>query len=159
MIFVVRHFDNRREAVVSGAIAGVLTMIPGLFIYVAMLSGYPSIISEAVPINYLLGELKMPAFMLVFLIILFGTFIETGVGLIHGLNERIAGVYQERKRKMPRSLRFGIALAVLVISIFIADAVGIVALIADGYGALTWGYMLAFVIPVLSIGVYKILRR
>lgn len=156
MIYVVRHFDNRKEALISGTVAGALTMIPGFFIYIAMLSSYPEIINESIPINYLLSTLGLPAFMLIFQIILFGTFIETGVGLIHGFNERIAGVYKEKNKEMPRSLRAGIAITVLVISIFIADAIGIVALIAKGYGALTWGYMLAFVVPVLTIGVYKI---
>jgi uncharacterized membrane protein YkvI len=156
MIYVVRHFDNRKEAMISGSIAGALTMIPGFFIYVAMLSSYPDIISESIPVNYLLGTLGLPAFMLVFQIILFGTFIETGVGLIHGFNERVAGVYKEKDKQMPRALRAGIAIIVLVISIFIADTVGIVSLIAQGYGALTWGYMLAFVLPMLTIGVYKI---
>ena len=156
MIYVVRHFDNRKEALISGTVAGTLTMIPGFLIYIAMLSSYPEIITESIPVNYLLGTLGLPAFMLVFQIILFGTFIETGVGLIHGFNERVAGVYHEKNKEMPRSLRAGIAIIVLVVSIFIADAVGIVSLIAKGYGALTWGYMLAFVIPVLTIGVYKI---
>jgi uncharacterized membrane protein YkvI len=156
MIYVVHHFDNRKEALISGTVAGALAMIPGLFIYVAMLSSYPEIITESIPVNYLLVTLGLPAFMLVFQIILFGTFIETGVGLIHGFNERVAGVYHEKNKEMPRILRTGIAVVILVISVFIADAVGIVALIAKGYGALTWGYMLAFVIPVLTIGVYKI---
>jgi uncharacterized membrane protein YkvI len=159
MIYVVRHFDNRKEALISGTVAGALTMIPGFFIYIAMLSSYPEILTESIPINYLLGTLGYPAFMLVFQIILFGTFVETGVGLIHGFNERVAGVYQEKNKEMPRSLRAGIAIVILVISIFIADAVGIVNLIAKGYGTLTWGYMLAFVIPVLTIGFYKIYQR
>ena len=47
-------------------------------------------------------------------------------------------------------------LVAVLIAIFIAEKVGIVSLIAKGYGALTWGYMLAFVTPVLTIGVYKI---
>ena len=156
MIYVVRHFDNRKEALISGTIAGALTMIPGFFIYVAMLSSYPEILSESIPVNYLLSTLGLPAFMLVFQIILFGTFIETGVGLIHGFNERVAGVYREKSKAMPRSLRAGIAIIFLIIAIFIAEKVGIVSLIAKGYGALTWGYMLAFVTPVLTIGVYKI---
>lgn len=156
MIFVVRHFDNRREAMVSGTVAGALTMIPGFFIYISMLSSWPEIVNEGVPINYLLGTLGLPAFMFVFQVILFGTFVETGVGLIHGLNERIAGVYAEKNKIMPRTLRAAIALVVLLVSIFIADAFGIVALIAQGYGWLTWGYMLAFVIPLLTVGVYRI---
>ncbi len=156
MIFVARHFDNRKEALISGTVAGALTMIPGFFIYVAMLSSWPEILTESVPVNYLLGTLGLPAFMVIFQIILFGTFIETGVGLIHGMNERIAGVFKEKSKDMPRYLRTLVAAVILIISIFIADAVGIVSLIAKGYGALTWGYMIAFVIPVLTIGVYKI---
>jgi uncharacterized membrane protein YkvI len=156
MIYVARHFNSRQEALVSGTIAGALTMIPGFFIYIAMLSNYPDIIEESIPINYLLGTLGFPTFMLVFQVILFGTFIETGVGLIHGFNERVAGVYKEQSKKMPRYLRAVIAIIILIVSIFIADTVGIVSLIAKGYGALTWGYMLAFVIPVLTIGLYKI---
>jgi uncharacterized membrane protein YkvI len=156
MIYVVRHFGTRKEALISGTVAGALTMIPGFFIYVAMLSGWPEILGESVPVNFLLGTLGLPAFMLIFQIILFGTFIETGVGLIHGFNERVAGVYKERNRQMPRAMRAGIAITILIISIFVADAAGIVALIAEGYGALTWGYMIAFVIPVLTIGIYKI---
>jgi uncharacterized membrane protein YkvI len=159
MIYVVRHFDNRKEALISGTVAGALAMIPGFFIYIAMLSSYPEILTESIPINYLLGTMGYPAFMLVFQIILFGTFVETGVGLIHGFNERVAGVYKEKNNEMPRPLRVGIAITLLTISIFIADAVGIVNLIAKGYGALTWGYMLAFVIPVLTIGIYKIYQR
>jgi len=159
MIYVVRHFNTRKEALTSGVVAGALTMIPGLFIYVAMLSSYPAVLSESIPVNYLLGTLGLPAFMFVFQVILFGTFIETGVGLIHGFNERVAGVYKEKNKEMPRSLRAVIAVIILAIAIFIADAIGIIDLIAKGYGALTWGYMFAFVIPVLTIGVYKVLKR
>ncbi len=156
MIFVVRHLHSRKEALVSGLFGGAIAMIPGFFIYIAMLSGYPEILKESVPVDYILGQLNISWFMLVFRIILFGTFIETGVGLIHGFNERIAGVYEEKGREMPRSLRAGIALGILILSVFIADAVGIVDLIAKGYAALTWGYIIAFVIPVLTIGFYRI---
>lgn len=156
MIYIVHNFDNRKEALISGSIAGGLTMIPGFFIYIAMLSSYPEILTDSIPINYLLSTLGLPAFMVVFQIILFGTFIETGVGLIHGFNERVAGVYHEKNKEMPRALRAGIAILILIIAIFIADLVGIVSLIAKGYTALTWGYMLAFVFPVLTLGIYKI---
>ena len=39
-----------------------------------------------------------------------------------------------------------------------ADALGIVRIIADGYGALTWGYWLVFVIPVMTIGLYRVVK-
>ncbi|MDH5608965.1 MAG: hypothetical protein OEY56_05760 [Cyclobacteriaceae bacterium] len=155
MIFVVRHLNTRREALLSGTLAGALTMIPGFFVYFAMTGSYPAILNEPVPTDFLALRLGIPAFTVILRIILFGTFIETGVGLIHGFNERIAGVYLERQKTMPPALRAGIALVVLAISVFVADAIGIVALIARGYGALTWGYMACFVLPVLTVGSWK----
>ena len=156
MLFVVRHIHTRREALVSGSIAGAIGMIPGIFIFIAMLSQYPSVLTESVPADYILGKLNFPVFTILFQIVLFGTFVETGVGIIHGFNERISSVYREKKLEMPKLLRTGISLILLVTSVFVADAVGIIDLIAKGYKALTWGYMLAFVIPVLLIGTYRI---
>lgn len=158
ILFVVRHIETRKEALISGTIAGAMGMIPGLFIFIAMLSQYPEILTQPLPADFLLSKLGYPIFYLIFQIILLGTFIETGVGLIHGFNERIAGVYQEKGAEMPRLLRVGIGVGILILAVFIADAVGIVKLIAKGYGALTWGYMIAFVIPVLTLGVWRIVK-
>ena len=131
-------------------------MIPGAMIYTALLGVYPAVLESPIPADFLLNQMNMPLLRLIFQIILFGTLIETGIGLIHSFNERVAGVYIERGEEMPRMLRFGIAIVILVLAIFLADAVGIVDLIKSGYGALTWGYWIVFVIPVLTIGVWRI---
>lgn len=158
ILFVVHHFDERKDAIISGVLAGPIAMLPGFFIYLAMLSQYPAILPEAIPANYLIGMLEFPLFQWVFQIILFGTLIETGVGLIHGFNERIASFYAEKGQGLSRSIRVAIAFVVMVIAIFLADAIGLIDLIAKGYTALTWGYWLVFVIPVLTYGVYKIVK-
>ena len=95
------------------------------------------------------------SFKLIFQIVLFGTFIETGVGLIHGFNERILSV----NPKLSDKNRALIGILLLMASIFIANAIGLIGLIAKGYGALTWGYWIIFVIPVLTIGVHKVLKN
>ncbi len=158
MLFVVRHLETRREAVTAGLLAGALAMIPGVFIFVAMLAQYPGIESQAVPADYLLQTLGSPVLRITFQIILFGTFIETGIGLVHGFNERVAGMLMERGTAMSGRMRVGIAASMLIVALFVADAVGLVGIIASGYGALTWGYWVVFVIPVLTIGIWKILK-
>jgi len=35
---------------------------------------------------------------------------------------------------------------------------GIVALIADGYGTLAWGFMVVYIIPLLTIGVWRLIN-
>jgi uncharacterized membrane protein YkvI len=93
-----------------------------------------------------------------FQLILFGTFIETGTGMIHGFNERVAGVYREKGKEMPRYLRLGLALGFLILAIFFADRFGLINLIAKGYGMITWGYWIFFVLPVLTLGAWRISR-
>jgi len=123
--------------------------------FLAMLSEFPQIISETVPINIVLDKIGWVSFKLIFQIVLFGTFIETGVGLIHGFNERILSV----KPNLKDSSRAIIGILILLISIFIANKIGLVGLIAKGYGALTWGYWIIFVIPIITIGFKKILKN
>ncbi len=159
VLFCLRHVETRREALSAGLLAGPIAMIPALLFYFAMLGHYPAVLNEAVPVNFLLGKMNLPILQLGFQIILLGTFVETGTGFIHGLNERIAGAYEEHKKIMPGFLRAAIAIVALVVSIYIASAIGLVNLIGKGYGTITWAFLLVFVLPVLTIGVWKIARR
>ncbi|MBT4149229.1 MAG: hypothetical protein HOE46_02535 [Candidatus Marinimicrobia bacterium] len=154
ILFCVRHFDSRKEALISGIFAGLIGMLPALVMFIAMLSQYPQIISETVPINIILENIGWTPFKFMFQIVLFGTFIETGVGLIHGFNERILSV----KPDLLDSWRAIIGIFLLLISIFFANQIGLIGLIANGYGALTWGYWIIFVIPIITIGLKKILN-
>ena len=154
ILFCVRHINTRKEAIISGLIAGAIGMIPAVFMFFTMLSQYPNVLNAPIPVNAVLDKIGWVWFKLIFQIVLFGTFIETGVGLIHGFNERIASVYTA----LSNQWRSTIGIILLIVSIFIANVVGLVGLIAKGYGGLTWAYSIIFVIPVLTIGVWKILK-
>jgi len=158
MLFSLRYLEIRKEAFLSGLLAGPIGIIPGALVFTAMLSHYPEITDSAMPINILLGGIGFPVFQLIFQIILLGTFIETGTGMIHGFNERVAGVYKEKGREMPRYLRLCLAVGFLIVSVFLAGSFGLINLIAKGYGMITWGYWIFFVIPVLTLGIWKISR-
>ena len=154
ILFCVRHFDSRKEAVISGIVAGIIGMLPALVMFIAMLSQFPQIISETVPVNIILEKIGWRPFKFIFQIVLFGTFIETGVGLVHGFNERILSV----KPDLLDSWRAMIGVFLLLISIFFANQIGLIGLIAKGYGALTWGYWIIFVIPIVTVGLKSILK-
>jgi len=155
LLFSVRHLNSRRETLLAGALAGPIAMLPGLMFFIAMVGQYPGILERPVPANFLLETLGSRGFQIVFQVVLFGTLIETGTGLIHGMNERIAHVYQERGKAMPGLARPILALALLVAGTVLAG-VGLVDLIASGYGTLTWVFLLVFVLPVLTLGVWRI---
>ncbi len=90
---------------------------------------------------------------------LFGTFVETGAALIHGMNERLDQTLAEKGIRMPSWMRPAVALTVLFVAIVLADAVGITGLVAQGYGTITWGFLLVYVLPMLTYGVWLLMRR
>lgn len=159
MLFCLKDLKTRKEAIVSGIIGAFLAMIPGFMIYFSLLSHYPEIKSEIIPTNFLFNKLGSDSFKILFQIILFGTFVETGLGLIHGFNERIASWLMEKKIILSGIYRFIISSFIMVICIFFAEQFGLISLIAEGYGTLTWAYWIIFVFPVIFIGLKKIILK
>lgn len=157
ILFVTRHARSRRDSVVSGLLAGPIAILPGLLFYLAMVGQYPAILDRPVPANALLEVLGSRGFQIVFQVVLFGTLIETGTGLIHAVNERISGVFRERGSELPSAARTGVALGLLLLGAGLARF-GIIDLIARGYGTLTWAFLIVFVIPILTLGVVKVVR-
>jgi uncharacterized membrane protein YkvI len=158
VLFVLRSLDSRREAIAAGLLAGPIAMLPGLLFFIAMCGHYPAILERPVPANFLLEALGSRALQLAFQIVLLGTLIETGTGLIHAVNERIARIYSEKNLSMPNLLRSVVAVALLVVGLALASF-GLIDLIARGYGTLTWFFLLIFVFPILTRGIYLIRVR
>ena len=157
ILFCCAHMQSRRDALLAGAFAGPLAMIPAFLLFLPMIASYPGILSAAVPSDFMIQRLDVGWISFVFYLVLFGTFVETGTAYIHALNERIAETYRERDEYMPSWLRVGIALSVLITSVVLATQFGLIELIAQGYGTLTWCFILVFALPLLTRGVWLIL--
>jgi len=158
VLFVVKGFVNRKDAITAGVLCGPLGMLPGLFLLIAMIAHYPSVVDEPLPINYLLAQLQSPKFIIIFQIVIFGTFIETGTALLHTINERISNSFNENTKPMPQKLRPAISLLLLITAIFIADAVGLVALIGQGYVYSAYAFLFIVILPLLTRGLWLITK-
>ncbi|MCK5425218.1 MAG: hypothetical protein KAI89_07585 [Emcibacter sp.] len=158
ILFCVSHIKSRKEAFTAGILGGLLAIIPGVLFYLVMVGFYPAILTSTVPVNDILGAMQMPLLLIIFNIVIFGTFIETGTALLHAVNERIAGVYKISGKKLPRYMRPAVALVLMVLSIFVGEKVGLINLIANGYGILTYVFLAVFILPLFTIGVYKIIK-
>ncbi|HPF45955.1 MAG: hypothetical protein KDF58_07500 [Alphaproteobacteria bacterium] len=158
VLFCINHIKTRKEAICAGLLSGPIAMIPGIFFFVAMMGYYPEIMDRSLPVNYLLELLDVPVFKVIFQIILFGTFIETCTAMIHSINERIATSYHHKDKEMPRFLRPLIAIFILFTAIVLATKFGIVNLISQGYGTLTWIFIILIIIPLFTIGMWKIIK-
>lgn len=157
VLFTVRHARSLRQAAVAGLLAGPLGLLPAACLFVAMSSGYPSIIDAPIPSFVLLQGLHAPWFTVVFQVVLLGTLVQTGLGLVHAVNERIAGTLADTGRTMPALLRPAVAIALILVAVVLAARVGLIRLVATGYGTLTVGFIVVFVIPVLTVGLRRVL--
>jgi uncharacterized membrane protein YkvI len=158
ILFCVRHIETRRQAVSAGLIAAVTGLLPAFFFYLAILGQYPDVVTQEIPAVFVLEQARVPALLVVFVIMLFGTLIQTGTGFIHGVNERIQHTLAARGKEFPDWQRPVIAVALLVLSLGLAKF-GIITLVARGYGLISWGIFVIYFVPLVTVGLYKIIRR
>lgn len=154
-----RHFLSRRDAIVAGMVAGPLAIVPGLLFFICMLAWYPAIGVEALPSDFILRQLRLPLFHLLFQAMIFSALLESATAAVHAANERVAALWQRRRgTAMSGAGRLGMAAALLVGSIFIAERFGLVALIAQGYRSLAWLFLAVYVLPLLTVGAWRLWR-
>src|SRR3546814_17581616 len=116
----------------------------------------------ALPISsdFLLARMGMPAFRILFQVMIFAALLESGAGAVHAINERISGAVESRGRApLGTGARALIGTAILTVCMFVAGAVGLVDLIASGYRALAWLFLALYLAPLLTIGAWRLLRH
>jgi uncharacterized membrane protein YkvI len=157
---VLRHLTSDRDAVVAGILSGPLTMIPALLFFVPMVAFYPEVQAATLPSDFLLQRMGIPAFHLLFQAMIFAALLESGTSSVHAINERIDHAWQShRGRSLSRRARLAIALFLLVGCMFVAQRFGLVALIATGYRALAYVLLAVFILPLLTVGVWRLLQH
>jgi uncharacterized membrane protein YkvI len=157
---VIRHLTSNRDAVIAGALSGPLATLPALLFFIAMIGFYPEITTATLPSDFLLQRLDVPLFHLVFQLMIFSALLESGASSVHAINERIARtLHNSRGITLSNRARLLIALALLIGCMFVADRFGLVALIATGYRALAYVLIAVYVIPVLTLGVWRLTRK
>jgi uncharacterized membrane protein YkvI len=156
---VLRHLTSDRDAVVAGVLAGPLAIIPAFLFFLCMMAFYPAIGAEVLPADFMLGQMGLPLLHGAFQAMIFAALLQSSVSSVHAVNERIAGVLAERGRAFPPAQRFACTAAILVAAIFAAQQFGLVALIAKGYRALAWLLIATFLLPLFTVGVWRLAKR
>lgn len=156
---VLRHLRHQRDAVVAGLIAGPLSMLPAILFFVAMMAFYPAIGDETLPSDFLLRQMTVPGFHVLFQVMIFAALLESGAGSVHAINERISGAIESRGRPpLSATARAIIGAVILTGCMFVAGEIGLVDLIASGYRFLAWLFLAVFVVPLITIGTWRLLR-
>ncbi|MBB3032437.1 YkvI family membrane protein [Alteriqipengyuania lutimaris] len=154
-----RHQVTRRDALVSGLLAGPLAMLPALGFFLSMVAFMPEIGAAALPSDYLLARIGVPWFAFVFQGMIFIALLETGIGMVNALEERAMSAARERGVTFPAAARIGLSAAIVLGSGLLAAQLGLIDLIAAGYGAFGWIMLVLFVVPLLTLGTFRIFSQ
>lgn len=157
LLYTVRDCENRKEAVVEGLLSGAIGIIPAGFLLVTLAGCVPGTLTAEVPVTVIFDQLHMGWLYWAFEIVLFGTLIETGTGFIKAVDDRIEISIAHRGKKVNAWVRPAVALVSVVVGICVSTF-GLTGLIAKGYGTICWGFLVVFVAPMMTMGIYKIAK-
>lgn len=73
---------------------------------------------------------------------------------LHSVREEASG-----QRKLSTKARFAVTVTILIGSVFVANRIGLVSLIANGYRFLAYLFLAIFVVPVMTYGLWQVCRR
>lgn len=156
VLYAAMAIETRREACVAGIVGALIGVLPALMLHLSFAVDYPDIVRAELPVYSILGMLDLRLLTVAYLVVIFGTFVETAAGSIQGIVERIEGALFEHGRAgLGRGQHALFAIGLMLTAVILSLA-GIVALVARGYGAVAWGFLLFYVIPLLTVGAYRL---
>lgn len=159
LMYAASAIESSSQAIKSGIIAGFFGTAPALLLHLGFIGFYPEINNVPVPTYYLVEQLNSTGAVYIYFLILIGTILLTAVGVLQGVNDRIDSWLREAGRNMlPNWARATSALGIILISLLLSQ-LGLINLIAKGYGALSWGFMIVFTLPLLTVGVRKLVKK
>lgn len=156
LLYAVADIQTRKEAVISGAIAALGGTWPAFAMHMTFLGNSPDVLTEALPMFRIVGELALPGLMAIYVVILLGTIVQTAIGALQGLGDRLDGWLEDtRGTSLGSRGRAIMGASALVIS-SILSMFGVIKLVANGYGTLAWGFLVVYILPLLTIGLWKL---
>jgi uncharacterized membrane protein YkvI len=158
MLYAVRAIETRAQAVISGALAALFAMSLGGLFFLSFAGGPAEVVRQSLPTHWMIKSLAVPALMTTYIVVLFGAMIQTCVGILQGVNERLDAWSLRRTGRPLRPRSHALTAAATMLTSGGLSAFGIAALVARGYGLMAWGFLLAFVLPMMTVGVYRLIN-
>ena len=120
-----------------------------------MIAWYPVIGTSALPSDFLLMKIGLPLLRMLFQVMVFFALLESGCGAVHAIMERLRHAFRGRGKDLSLTVRMITTLAVLLLSVLGAQRIGLVNLIAKGYGLMSWIMIAVFIVPLLVSSVRR----
>jgi uncharacterized membrane protein YkvI len=166
VLFTLHRIRSRRESAVAALVAGLLMTVPFTLSYLALLAFYPApeVLDAPVPWLPMLRTVGGPLLLGVFGVVMGWTLLETSVGLIHALLDRVDRDLKTLHGGRPAEVRglsrlqSGLLGAGILVAAALLSRVGIIALVSRGYTLMGYAFIVLFAIPLLTVGAWKVFR-
>lgn len=159
-LFVLGHQRERRESLVGGLLAGLLAIVPFALTYLSVMAFYPdeAVLAAEVPWLEMLSTVGGTGLAALYAIVVVFTLVDTAVALLHAILDRVSTNLTAVGRAGLSPTTGGVVSVAVLAGAVLLSQVGIVALVAQGYTYLAFGFMALFALPLLTVGVYKIVK-
>ena len=172
VLFCLHRQTTRRQAFTSGALSGFAMTVPFALTLLCILRFWPdpAVLDAEVPWLEMLRHASGsgPAGALwagAFGVVAGWTLLETAVGGIHALVDRLDRNIGDLPRflrpeagRLGDGARVGLSVGVLAVAMLLSR-IGIIDLVAKGYGMLAWAFIVLLAVPLLTVGVWRIFFR
>jgi uncharacterized membrane protein YkvI len=157
---VLDRLERRSDSIIAGVLSSLMLTILLVLTWLAFLAFYPDPEVVEAPVPWLAVAKKVGFLGLVvwYTVALFWTLAETSIGMIHAIIVRVNQHLKELTgRTLTRWQEGLLAITIILVSIYLAR-VGVIALVAQYYGTMAWVFIAIYLVPLLTVGVVRILR-
>lgn len=167
VLFTLHRQRTRADTAIAALVSGFLMTVPFALTYLCLMGFYPDpdVFDAPVPWLPMLRSLESPFVVGLFGIVMGWTLLETSVGLIHALLDRIdadlARVEVGPLRHLDglSSLQSGLLGAGVLMGAAVLSRVGIIALVSRGYTYMGYAFIALYGVPLLTVGAWKVFRN
>ena len=158
LLFCGRGVRSRGEAFAAGLIAAGAAVVPGIMLHTSFVPLLPSVLEQPLPAYAAIERFLPPLVLSAYVVVLFIMITQTAVGMVQGLTDR-ADAFNSARAGKPFSKPVHAALSAgVIIGAMLLAQIGFVALIAQGYDILVGIFIVIFVLPLLTLGLYKVFK-
>ena len=158
ILYAARDLKTRSEVIIASIASGIVIMLPPLGMHLAYLSRYPEILDQSIPNAWIAGEVMPGWFTGFFILVLNLVILQTAVGLLQGIIERLDAWSNNSKGRALSRRQHAIVAAVCLTACLGLSAFGVQRLLGWMYDISYWLFLVIFVVPLTVVGSYKIWR-
>ncbi|MDB4845236.1 hypothetical protein OAH55_06785 [Hellea sp.] len=159
LLYCAVQLRSRKEVFIASFVAALCAVLPAIALHISFMASYPAILDETVPSYWMVEKATSPFFLNIYVAIVFVMVAQTGVGLLHGVLERIDDWVKEKRGKaLSHTGHALVAAGAFLLSLGFAS-IGLVELIFKAFTFFSNAFLIVFFLPLFTYGIWLIVKN